>query len=60
MSERWRPSATRAGAFWSGAWRDVSATLAVHDPEDGRLVGQVADCSPADVDEAVQIGRVYV
>jgi len=41
------------GAFWAGHWRTPSATLDVVDPENGRLVGTVSDCSVADVDEAV-------
>ncbi|MEV0284896.1 aldehyde dehydrogenase family protein [Kribbella sp. NPDC050820] len=47
----WEPP---AGAFWNGAWRNASTALAVHDPENGTLVGQVSDCSPADVDAAVE------
>ena len=40
-------------AFWAGQWRAPAATLDVVDPENGRLVGTVADCSASDVDEAV-------
>ncbi len=41
-------------SFWAGQWRAPAATLDVFDPEDGQLVGTVADCSAADVDEAVR------
>jgi glyceraldehyde-3-phosphate dehydrogenase (NADP+) len=40
-------------AFWAGRWQSSPLTLDVVDPENGELVGTVADCSPADVDEAV-------
>ena len=33
---------------------DPALTLDVVDPENGRLVGTVGDCSAADVDEAVR------
>lgn len=51
----WQPP---AGAFWDGAWRNAAARLAVHDPEDGTLIGEVGDCSPADVDTAVRAARL--
>jgi glyceraldehyde-3-phosphate dehydrogenase (NADP+) len=41
-------------AFWAGQWRTHAAALDVLDPENGQLVGTVADCSAADVDEAVR------
>lgn len=51
LSKSWRPV---AGAFWNGSWRSTSASFRVLDPEDGSPVGQVGDCSPDDVDEAVR------
>jgi 4-(gamma-glutamylamino)butanal dehydrogenase len=39
-----------ADAFVDGAWR---STLPVVSPRDGAVVGEVASCSPADVDAAV-------
>jgi glyceraldehyde-3-phosphate dehydrogenase (NADP+) len=50
LPTNWSPP---AGAFWGGAWRDSAATLTVRDPETGQPVGEVADCSPDDVDAAV-------
>jgi acyl-CoA reductase-like NAD-dependent aldehyde dehydrogenase len=50
-SSLWCPP---GGAFWAGGWRTDFAALDVVDPENGRLVGTVADCSAADVDEAVR------
>jgi glyceraldehyde-3-phosphate dehydrogenase (NADP+) len=50
-SSPWSPA---GGAFWAGRWHAPGATLDVVDPEDGRIVGTVADCTPSDVDEAVQ------
>jgi acyl-CoA reductase-like NAD-dependent aldehyde dehydrogenase len=47
----WTPA---GGAFWAGRWRTPATRLDVVDPENGRLVGTVADCSAADVDEAVR------
>ena len=41
-------------SFWAGEWRSSAATLDVFDPENGRLVGTAADCSAAEVDEAVR------
>ena len=41
------------GALIDGAWRTTGLTMAVTDPEDGSLVGQVTDSSPADVAAAV-------
>ena len=52
-----RPTSTRtpaSGAFWAGRWRTLRATLEVVDPENGKLVGRVGDCSVSDVDEAVR------
>jgi glyceraldehyde-3-phosphate dehydrogenase (NADP+) len=52
-----KPTSTRtpaSGAFWAGQWRTLDATLEVVDPENGRLVGRVGDCSVSDVDEAVR------
>lgn len=46
--------AAPGGAFWAGSWRPVTARLTVLDPEDGRPVGSVSDCSTADVDVAVR------
>ncbi|MEV0779966.1 aldehyde dehydrogenase family protein [Streptomyces sp. NPDC050433] len=46
----WRPP---AGAFWSGAWRDGRASFPVYDPEDGALLGYVADATAEDIDTAV-------
>lgn len=51
LSQPWSPP---AGAFWNGVWRSASASFSVADPEDGRPVGRVADCSASDVDEAVR------
>jgi glyceraldehyde-3-phosphate dehydrogenase (NADP+) len=55
MSERlmtpWSPA---GGAYWAAGWRGSAGTLEVVDPENGQLVGTVADCSAADVDEAVR------
>jgi acyl-CoA reductase-like NAD-dependent aldehyde dehydrogenase len=48
------PLTPAGGAFWGGRWHHLDAVLEVIDPEDGRPVGRVGDCSPADVDEAVQ------
>jgi acyl-CoA reductase-like NAD-dependent aldehyde dehydrogenase len=53
MNSRISPS-TPAGAFWGGRWQHLEAVLEVTDPEDGRSVGRVGDCTAADVDEAVQ------
>jgi len=50
-TSNWTPP---GGAFWAGRWHTPDATLEVVDPEDGRLVGKVADCTASDVDEAVQ------
>jgi glyceraldehyde-3-phosphate dehydrogenase (NADP+) len=50
-TKTWTPA---GGAFWAGAWRNPQPTLDVLDPEDGQLVGTVADCTAADVDEAVR------
>ena len=47
----WEP---RGGAFWRGAWRTGADSLAVRNPENGELVGHVAACTAADVDEAVR------
>ncbi|TDC61929.1 aldehyde dehydrogenase family protein [Streptomyces hainanensis] len=47
----WRPP---AGAFWAGRWRDGAAAFPVHDPEDGRPLGEVTDAAPAEVDAAVR------
>ena len=46
----WMPA---GGAFWAGRWHTPNAVLDVVDPEDGRLVGRVADCTASDVGEAV-------
>ena len=46
----WTPP---GGAFWAASWRPVAAELVVLDPEDGRPVGNVSDCTAADVDVAV-------
>jgi len=51
LSTSWSPP---AGAFWKGGWQSASALFPVVDPENGRALGRVADCSPADVDEAVR------
>jgi glyceraldehyde-3-phosphate dehydrogenase (NADP+) len=55
MSERatktWSPV---GGAFGAGGWRSPGGTLDVLDPEDGQLVGTVADCSAADVDDGAR------
>lgn len=48
------PVAARGGAFWAGQWHRTDRELAVHDPQDGALVGIVADGTPAEVDEAVR------
>jgi acyl-CoA reductase-like NAD-dependent aldehyde dehydrogenase len=42
-----------AGALINGVWQRHDLTLPVTDPEDGRLVGHVADCSSEDVAAAV-------
>jgi acyl-CoA reductase-like NAD-dependent aldehyde dehydrogenase len=41
------------GAFINGVWQTGELSLPVTDPEDGRLLGYVADSSPADVAAAV-------
>ncbi|HEY5832413.1 aldehyde dehydrogenase family protein [Streptomyces sp.] len=46
----WQPP---AGGLWSGRWVDGGSAMSVYDPEDGSLVGRVADASPAEVDRAV-------
>jgi len=53
MNSETSPWTPVGGAFWAGHWRTPSATLDVVDPENGRLVGTVSDCSAADVDAAV-------
>ncbi len=42
-----------AGALINGVWQRHDLTLPVTDPEDGRLLGYVADSSPEDVAAAV-------
>jgi glyceraldehyde-3-phosphate dehydrogenase (NADP+) len=42
------------GALVNGAWRTANLTSRVHDPEDGTLIGFVAEVGPADVAVAVQ------
>ena len=54
MSDLSTARSTAEGAFWRGTWRATSATFAVVDPEDARLLGRVADCSADDVDDAVR------
>jgi glyceraldehyde-3-phosphate dehydrogenase (NADP+) len=49
-SETWSPP---GGAYVAGRWQNTRLTMPVSDPEDGRLIGHVADCSPADVSAAV-------
>ncbi|MEV8545492.1 aldehyde dehydrogenase family protein [Streptomyces sp. NPDC051572] len=46
----WQPP---AGAFRTGQWLDSPTTIDVLDPEDGALVGIVADVSPHEVTAAV-------
>jgi glyceraldehyde-3-phosphate dehydrogenase (NADP+) len=41
------------GAFINGVWQRDNLRVPVTDPEDGRLLGYVADSSPADVAAAV-------
>ncbi|WP_157949160.1 aldehyde dehydrogenase family protein, partial [Neorhizobium huautlense] len=41
------------GAFINGVWQRENLRLPVTDPEDGRLLGYVADSTPADVAAAV-------
>ena len=41
------------GALVNGVWQLHDLTLAVTDPEDGRLLGHVADSTPQDVADAV-------
>lgn len=41
------------GALINGAWRSENLTLPVTDPDDGRVLGYVADCTTADVEAAV-------
>ena len=41
------------GAFINGSWQLDNLSLPVTDPEDGRLLGYVADSTPADVAAAV-------
>ena len=41
------------GAFINSVWQRHDLTLPVTDPEDGRLLGYVADSSPADVADSV-------
>ena len=45
------------GAFINGVWQRDDLTLPVTDPEDGRLLGFVADSSPTDVAAAVTAVR---
>jgi glyceraldehyde-3-phosphate dehydrogenase (NADP+) len=40
------------GAFIAGQWQTTELAMAVHDPENGQLVGQVARSSRADVHRA--------
>lgn len=48
------PVTAPSGAFWAGQWRRTARELEVHDPQDGTLVGVVADVTPAEVDDAVR------
>src|SRR6266508_3084500 len=50
-TQTWTPA---GGAFWAGRWRTTTPSLDVLDPENGRVVGTVADCTVADVDLAVR------
>jgi glyceraldehyde-3-phosphate dehydrogenase (NADP+) len=54
MSDLSKPWSPPAGAFWNGGWQSAAATFPVADPENGRALGRVADCSPTDVDAAVR------
>ncbi len=56
MSERVRPTswAPPGDAFWGGRWQSDGDSLTVLDPEDGRVVGAVRDCSAEEVSEAVR------
>jgi glyceraldehyde-3-phosphate dehydrogenase (NADP+) len=45
--------AVAGGAFIDGSWQRHDLTLPVTDPEDGRLLGHVANSSPEDVAAAV-------
>lgn len=52
-----RPSPVEApagGALVAGVWRTAPLELAVLDPENGDVVGQVAECTAFDVDKAVR------
>jgi glyceraldehyde-3-phosphate dehydrogenase (NADP+) len=42
------------GAYWAEQWRSTTRTTEVVDPEDGSLVGVVAECDQDHVDEAVR------
>ena len=53
VSERLPDVSVPGGAFINGVWQRDDLTLPVTDPEDGRLLGFVADSSPADVAAAV-------
>jgi acyl-CoA reductase-like NAD-dependent aldehyde dehydrogenase len=54
MNSRFSPLTPAGHAFWGGRWQHLEAVLEVIDPEDGRPVGRVGDCTATDVDEAVQ------
>ena len=47
----WTPP---GGADWAGRWHTTPQTIEVLDPEDGTVVGVVADCTTADVDVSVR------
>lgn len=51
LATTWQPP---GGAFWHGVWQAGHPQLLVRNPENGELVGRVADCSPTDVDDAVR------
>ena len=41
----------------AGRWRDASETLPLEDPSTGRVVGEIARGSAADIDAAVDAAR---
>lgn len=50
-TKTWTPP---GGAFWASSWRPLGVRQVVLDPEDGRAVGNVSNCTADDVDVAVR------
>lgn len=46
----WQPPAR---GFWEGRWRDGARSMTVHDPEDGRVVGEVVDATAEETRAAI-------